>query len=105
MPRIIHKLNRSRAVHRVVVVGCGGTGSAVTGGLPFLHQALLAAGYLALHVIVADGDKVTATNCVRQLFSESEIRMYKSVVLVNRLNFFGIELARLNRVCDRENSR
>jgi PRTRC genetic system ThiF family protein len=88
MPRTVHKLNRSRALHRVVVVGCGGTGSAVVGGLPFLHQALLAAGYPGLHVIVADGDKVTATNCVRQPFSESEIGLYKSVVLVNRLNLF-----------------
>jgi PRTRC genetic system ThiF family protein len=88
MPRTVHKINRSRSVHRVVVVGCGGTGSAVIGGLPFLHQALLAAGYPGLHVIVADGDKVTATNCVRQPFSESEIGLYKSVVLVNRLNLF-----------------
>jgi tRNA A37 threonylcarbamoyladenosine dehydratase len=68
MPGTVHKINRSRSVHRVVVVGCGGTGSAVIGGLPFLHQALLAAGYPGLHVTVADGDKVTATNCVRQPF-------------------------------------
>jgi PRTRC genetic system ThiF family protein len=88
MPRTVHKLNRSRSVRRVVVVGCGGTGSALIGGLPFLHQALLTAGYPGLHVIVADGDKVTATNCVRQPFSESEIGLYKSVVLVNRLNLF-----------------
>jgi PRTRC genetic system ThiF family protein len=88
MPRTVHRLNRSRVVNRVVVVGCGGTGSAVIGGLPFLHQALLAAGYPGLHVIVADGDKVTATNCVRQPFSESEIGLYKSVVLANRLNLF-----------------
>jgi PRTRC genetic system ThiF family protein len=88
MPQAVHKLNRSRVVHRVVVVGCGGTGSAVLGGLPFLHQAMLATGCPGLHVIVADGDKVTATNCVRQPFSESEIGLYKSVVLVNRLNLF-----------------
>ena len=88
MPRTVHKLNRTRVVHRVAVIGCGGTGSAVIGGLPFLHQALLAAGYPGLHVIVADCDKVTATNCVRQPFSESEIGLYKSVVLVNRLNLF-----------------
>ena len=30
---------------RVLVVGCGGTGSAVVGGLPFLHQALIAWGH------------------------------------------------------------
>jgi hypothetical protein len=57
-------------------------------GLPFLHQALLAAGHPALQVIVADGDRLSATNCVRQPFSESEIGLFKSTVLVNRLNLF-----------------
>lgn len=41
-----------------------------------------------LQVIVADRDKVSASNCVRQSFSESEIGLHKSVVLVNRLNLF-----------------
>ena len=36
---------------RVVVVGCGGTGSAIAGGLPYLHQAMLAHGHPGgLHV-------------------------------------------------------
>ena len=83
-----HKLNHSRTLHHVVVIGCGGTGSALIGGLPFLHQALIAAGHHGLQVIVADGDKVSATNCVRQPFSESEIGLHKSVVLVNRINLF-----------------
>ena len=88
MTQAVHRLNRSRSLNRVVVVGCGGTGSALIGGMPFLHQALLAAGQTGLQVIVADGDKVSATNCVRQPFSESEIGLYKSVVLVNRINLF-----------------
>ena len=88
MMQPVHKLNRSRLLRDVIVVGCGGTGSALIGGLPFLHQALLAAGQPGLQVIVADGDKVSATNCVRQPFSESEIGLYKSVVLVNRINLF-----------------
>src|SRR6185437_12260972 len=88
MMQSVHKLNRSRSLRNVVVVGCGGTGSALIGGLPFLHQALLAAGQPGLQVIVADGDKVSTTNCVRQPFSESEIGLYKSVVLVNRINLF-----------------
>jgi PRTRC genetic system ThiF family protein len=75
-------------MHRVAVIGCGGTGSAVIGGLPFLHQALTAIGHPGLHVMIADGDKVSATNCVRQPFSESEIGLFKSTVLVNRLNLF-----------------
>jgi PRTRC genetic system ThiF family protein len=84
----VHKLNPSRLLHHVVIIGCGGTGSALIGGLPFLHQALVAVGQPGLQVIVADGDRVSATNCVRQPFSESEIGLYKSVVLVNRINLF-----------------
>lgn len=88
MPRIVHRLNHARSLYRMVVIGCGGTGSALIGGLPFLHQALVALGHPGFQVIVADGDKVSPTNCVRQPFSESEIGLYKSVVLVNRLNLF-----------------
>ena len=74
---------------RVLVVGCGGTGSAVVGGLPFLHQALIAWGHPeGLHVTVMDGDVISPTNCVRQPFSRCEVGHLKSVVLVNRLNLF-----------------
>ena len=88
MKPVVHKLNRSRAMYRVAVVGCGGTGAALIGGLPLLHQALTAMGHPGLQVIVADGDKVSANNCVRQPFSESEIGLFKSTVLVNRINLF-----------------
>jgi PRTRC genetic system ThiF family protein len=88
MPQDIHKLNRSRSLYRVLVVGCGGTGSAMLGGLPFLHQSLIATGNSGLEVVAADNDKVSATNCVRQPFSLSEIGLYKSVVLINRINLF-----------------
>jgi len=74
---------------RVAVIGCGGTGSAVISGLPHLHQALLAYGHgSGLDVTVFDGDRISATNCVRQPFSQSEIGLHKSVVLANRLNLF-----------------
>lgn len=88
MARTVHRLNHARSLYRMVVIGCGGTGSALIGGLPFLHQALIASGHPGLQVIVADGDRVSPTNCVRQPFSESEIGLYKSIVLVNRLNLF-----------------
>ena len=74
---------------RVLVVGCGGVGSTVTAGLPYLHQALVVRGHPGgLHVTVQDGERISATNCVRQPFSKSEIGLYKSVVLVTRLNIF-----------------
>jgi PRTRC genetic system ThiF family protein len=73
---------------RVLVAGCGGTGSAVTGWLPYLHQAMVAFGHPGLQVTVADGERITAANCVRQPFSRSEIGLFKCVVLVNRIILF-----------------
>jgi len=74
---------------RVLVVGCGGAGSAVVVGLPYLHQSLIARGHPgALHVTVMDGDTISAANCIRQPFSKSEIGLNKAIVLVNRLNLF-----------------
>jgi len=74
---------------RVLVVGCGGNGSAVAAGLPYLHQALLVYGHPeGIHVTLLDSDVISPTNCVRQPFSQSEIGLYKSVVLANRLNLF-----------------
>ena len=74
---------------RVLVVGCGGNGSAIAAGLPYLHQALLAYGHPeGLHATFLDPDVTSPTNCVRQPFSQSEVGLYKSVVLANRLNMF-----------------
>jgi PRTRC genetic system ThiF family protein len=73
----------------IVVVGCGGTGSAVLSGLPYLHHAMLAAGHPhGLHVWAIDGDRITETNCVRQPFASSEIGLYKATALIHRLNLF-----------------
>jgi PRTRC genetic system ThiF family protein len=74
---------------RVLVVGCGGTGSAVVAGLPYLHQSLIARGPRGgLHGAVMDGDTISPTNCVRQPFARSEVGLNKAVVLVNRINLF-----------------
>lgn len=74
---------------RILVVGCGGNGSAIAAGLPYLHQALLVYGHPeGLHVTLLDPELISLTNCVRQPFSRSEIGLYKSIVLVNRLNLF-----------------
>ncbi len=74
---------------KVLVVGCGGNGSAVAAGLPYLHQAMLVHGHPGgLDVTVMDGDTVSPTNCVRQPFSQAEIGHSKAVVLVSRMNLF-----------------
>lgn len=77
-----------RAV-RVVLIGCGGSGSAIASGLPFLHQAMVVAGHPGgLHVTVMDGDIISPTNCIRQPFCSAEIGLAKAVVMVSRLNLF-----------------
>ena len=74
---------------RVLVVGCGGTGSAIVAGLPYLHQSLMARGHPGgLHVTVVDGDTISPVNCIRQPFARSEVGLNKAIVLVNRLNLF-----------------
>src|SRR4030081_1275155 len=74
---------------RITVVGCGGNGSAVASGLPYLHQAMLALGHPGgLDVTFVDGDRISRINCVRQPFSESEIGLYKATVLATRINLF-----------------
>jgi PRTRC genetic system ThiF family protein len=86
-----HRIHSELLEHRVtvLVVGCGGTGSAVVSALPYLHQALLAYGHPAgLKVTVMDGDVVSPTNCIRQPFARSDIGLSKVIVLVNRLNIF-----------------
>ena len=86
-----HQIHPELLRHRVriLVVGCGGNASVIAAGLPYLHQALLVYGHPeGLHVMLLDPDAISLTNCVRQPFSRSEIGLYKSVVLANRLNLF-----------------
>src|ERR1035437_7367178 len=81
-------LLRHRAV-RVLVVGAGGTGSAIVMGLPYLDQAMRVWGHrYGLEVTVMDADEVSETNCVRQPFSISDIGQNKATVLINRINLF-----------------
>jgi PRTRC genetic system ThiF family protein len=93
--RIEHTLSQQLLKRRgvqVLVVGAGGTGSAVLMGLPYLHQAMRVWGHpYGLAVTIMDPDTVSATNCVRQPFAQSDIGMNKATVLVNRINtFWGI---------------
>jgi PRTRC genetic system ThiF family protein len=73
----------------VLIIGAGGNGSAVLLGLPYLHQAMKVWGRAGgIHVILADGDLVSETNCVRQPFASADVGLNKAVVLINRVNLF-----------------
>ena len=89
-PQPVHRLPPAllqRAV-RVVVVGCGGTGSEIASGLPFLHQAMIAHGHPGgLDVVLVDGDIVSETNTVRQAFSAADIGHPKATISSSLMRF------------------
>jgi PRTRC genetic system ThiF family protein len=90
--RIEHTLPAEMLRHkpvRIVVVGAGGSGSAIVMGLPYLDQAMRVWGHpYGLEVVMMDANTVTETNCVRQPFSTSDIGQNKATVLINRINLF-----------------
>jgi len=74
---------------RILVIGAGGSGSAIVMGLPYLDQAMRVWGRrYGLAVALMDADAVSETNCVRQPFSLSDIGQNKATVLINRINLF-----------------
>lgn len=71
----------------IVMVGAGGTGSALLPRLMQLHQAMLALGHPhGIHVTVYDDDHVSHANIGRQAFFPCDVGQRKATVLVNRLN-------------------
>lgn len=76
---------------QVVVIGAGGTGSAVLANLAQLAVALPQLGHPGLNVTVFDDDTVSPSNIGRQLFAPGDVGRYKADVLVHRINAaFGL---------------
>lgn len=74
----------------VNLIGAGGTGSQVLTALARMNHALTELNHAGLYVRLWDNDVITEANLSRQLFAESELELYKSVSLINRVNrFFG----------------
>lgn len=88
-PPVLHRLPAVYAERplKVVVVGCGGTGSQLLPGLARLHRTMIALGHPGgLHVTVYDDDDVATHNCVRQNFFEPDVGVNKAEVMTYRLN-------------------
>ncbi|HAP94861.1 PRTRC system ThiF family protein [Epilithonimonas hominis] len=74
----------------VNLIGAGGTGSQVLTALARMNHALTELNRAGLSVRLWDDDVITEANLGRQLFAESELGLYKSVALINKVNrFFG----------------
>lgn len=78
---------------RIVLIGCGGTGSLVLHGLATIAITLFRTGRESrIHVIAYDGDTVSEANIGRQPFTPAEIGQNKAVCLVNQINQrFGLD--------------
>lgn len=71
----------------VLVVGAGGTGSALLPSLARLHHAMIELGHPGgIHCTVFDDDIVSETNVGRQGFYPVDVGQYKAPLIVNRLN-------------------
>lgn len=72
---------------KVVVVGAGGTGSALLPSLARLHHAMVELGHPGgIDCTVYDDDTVSEFNVGRQGFYPNDVGQYKATLLVNRLN-------------------
>jgi len=82
----IHQPLLTKTVN-VVVVGAGGTGSALMSRLMQLHFAMKELNHPGgLHVTLYDDDTVSPANIGRQCFFPQDVGQYKASLIVNRLN-------------------
>jgi len=73
----------------VNVIGAGGTGSKVMTALLEMNHSLIELGHAGLFIRLWDDDVITQANLGRQRFAESEVGLYKSVAIINRINRFS----------------
>lgn len=74
----------------ISVIGAGGNGSRMISKLGQINAALKMLDHPGLFVKLFDDDKVERHNIGRQMFSESDIGKYKSIVCIERINrFYG----------------
>lgn len=77
---------------RILVAGCGGTGSHIVAGLARLNACLRGLDHPGLAVEAWDPDRVTEANVGRQLFAPGDIGLAKADVLIHRANlWFGLD--------------
>lgn len=85
-------------IKRIILVGCGGTGSILAE-----HLCRMISGYkLDCSLVLYDGDKVEEANITRQNFEVYEIGQNKAQALSIRLaGKFGIEVGFIDKFIDR----
>ena len=75
---------------KILLVGCGGTGSLVLSGLARMNEALNMLGIVSLFIHVIDDDIFTEHNMGRQTCSPSDVNLFKAKTCVERINrYYG----------------
>lgn len=92
---------------RVVVIGCGGSGSELVDSLARLHHVMLALGHPSgLKVTLCDFDRVEASNVGRQRFISADIGLNKAEALASRYNLaYGLKWETIPTRLDATKSR
>ena len=86
---------------KVVVVGCGGTGSRVLVELSAFSKNLVEMGQLGFEIHVFDPDTVEQHNIGRQQFYQCDLHKSKSDVLASRINrSYGDDIVSYPIYCD-----
>jgi PRTRC genetic system ThiF family protein len=88
-PTFINEAAEAQRKLLVIVVGAGGTGSALLGKLFQMNSTITKLDGSALDVVVFDDDKVTEANTGRQAFYAFDVGRNKAEVLVERFNQLG----------------
>ena len=100
MPIFFHTAHRrlNSGPIDILLVGCGGNGSAMLLKLATLDRTLRMLQHPGMRVVVADGDVVSVPNLARQPFLPSEVGQSKAVSLVTRINMtYGLDWAAEHR--------
>lgn len=88
---------------KIILVGCGGTGSRVLVELSALSQNLVEMEHLGFEIHVFDNDKVEQHNIGRQMFYQSDLDDYKSNVLATRINrSYGDNIKSYPKLCTKK---
>lgn len=88
-PTFINEAAEGQRNLLVIVVGAGGTGSALLGKLFQMNSSITKLDGSALDVVVFDDDTVSEANIGRQAFYPFDIGRNKAEVLVERFNQLG----------------
>lgn len=83
----------SRYIQEVVLVGCGGTGAQIARTLARIIRMMQDTGKSTPKLRFVDPDVVETKNVGRQLYTDANVGMYKSIELARRFNYaLGLEI-------------